>query len=163
MQIRAAVLLTCAIAVSAQAQRPVLAPAIRTYVSVDTPVVALVNARVIDGTGAPAREGQVVIVRDGRIVASGDAARVPVPSDALRIDLTGKSLLPGIDPETSWMGRVAGLSIHRLAHCSHEDIISPASLEILGPLLDALIRDAEAAADAHGPTGEPNSRAAANR
>ena len=74
-----------------------------------------------------------------------------------------RNVSPGIDPETSWMGRVAGLSIHRLAHCSHEDIISPASLEILGPLLDALIRNAEAAADAHGPNGEPNSRAAANR
>jgi enamidase len=74
----------------------VLAPAVRAYVSVDTPVVALTNARVIDGTGAPPREGQTVIIRDGRIAALGNAADIPVPSAALRIDLTGKSLLPGL-------------------------------------------------------------------
>ncbi len=96
MHMRAAVLMTFSLAMTAQAQRPVLAPAVRTYVSVDTPVVAFVNARVIDGTGGPAREGQIVIVRDGRIVASGDAAGVSVPSEALRMDLTGKTLLPGL-------------------------------------------------------------------
>lgn len=96
MQMRAAVLLTVSLALTAQAQRPVLAPAIRTYVSVDTPVVAFVNARVIDGTGTPARDGQVVVVRDGRIAASGDARSISIPSGALRIDLTGKTLLPGL-------------------------------------------------------------------
>ena len=34
--------------------------AIRDFVSVDAAVVALTNARVIDGTGAPARDGQTV-------------------------------------------------------------------------------------------------------
>lgn len=96
MHIRAVVLPTFALALTAQAQRPVIAPAVRTYISVDTAVVAFVNARVIDGTGASAREGQVVIIRDGRIVASGDSAAVPIPSDALRMDLTGKTLLPGL-------------------------------------------------------------------
>jgi enamidase len=63
MHIRAIACLTCSIALAAEAQRPVLAPAVRAYVSVDTPVVALTNARVIDGTGAPPREGQTVIIR----------------------------------------------------------------------------------------------------
>ena len=54
-------------AVQAQAQRPTLSPSARVYVKVDTTVVALTNARVIDGTGAPAREGQTVIIRDGNI------------------------------------------------------------------------------------------------
>jgi len=59
--------------------------------------------------------------------------------------VAGKSMLPEIDPEGVWTHRVGRLSIHRLAHCSHEDIVSPASLEILGPLLNALIEDADAA------------------
>jgi enamidase len=66
------------------------------FVSVDTNHLALTNVRVIDGTGAPARANQTVIVRDGNIVAVGDAARTPVPAGAQVMDLTGKSLIPGL-------------------------------------------------------------------
>src|SRR5436190_2710191 len=45
-------------AVKLHAQRPTLAPAVRAFVTVDTPVVALTHARVIDGTGAPPRDDQ---------------------------------------------------------------------------------------------------------
>lgn len=79
-----------------QAQRATVAPAVRSYVSVDTAVVALTNVRVIDGTGAPARDGQTVIVRDGRIAAMGATGTVSVPAGAQVIDLTGKSVLPGL-------------------------------------------------------------------
>ena len=58
----------------AMAQRPALTAAVHTYVTVDTPVVALTHARVIDGTGAPARDDQTLIIRDGRIAALGDIA-----------------------------------------------------------------------------------------
>ena len=51
----------------------------RDYVKVDAPVVALTNARVIDGTGAPARAGQTLILRDGNIAAIGAAGSVAVP------------------------------------------------------------------------------------
>lgn len=80
----------------APAQRPALAPAVRAFVRVDTPVVALTNVRVIDGTGAPARAGQTVVVRDGRIVAVGDAARTPIPAGAQVLDLAGTSVIPGL-------------------------------------------------------------------
>ena len=80
---------------AAHAQRPALAPATRAYVRVDTAVVAFTNARVIDGTGAAARDGQTVIVREGTIAAMGTTSDVAVPDNALRIDMTGKSLLPG--------------------------------------------------------------------
>ena len=53
------------------AQRAPVGPATRSYVTVDTNVFALMNVRVIDGTGAAAREGQTIIVRDGRIAAVG--------------------------------------------------------------------------------------------
>lgn len=88
------VLLTLSTAV--HAQRPPLSAGARVYVRVDTSVVALTNARVIDGTGAPARENLVVILRDGKISAVGPMASTPVPSEALRMDLTGKTVLPGL-------------------------------------------------------------------
>lgn len=78
------------------AQRPTLAVGVRPYVAVDTPVVALIHARVIDGTGAPVRNDQTLIIRDGTIVAVGDARSVAVPTGAQVIDLTGKSVIPGL-------------------------------------------------------------------
>lgn len=76
--------------------RPALANQVRQYVAVDTSILALTHVRVIDGTGAPARENQTVIVRDGRIAAIGDAARTQVPTGAQVLDLTGKSVIPGL-------------------------------------------------------------------
>ena len=73
-----------------------LSNAVRAFVTVEAPVVALTNVRVIDGTGAPARDGQTIVIRDGRIAELGDAARIVVPTGATRIDLTGKSVMPGL-------------------------------------------------------------------
>ncbi len=57
------------------------------------------NARLIDGTGAPPRDQQALLVKDKRIAALGSEAEVvqanDVPPDARRIDLKGKTLLPG--------------------------------------------------------------------
>src|SRR5215212_3608262 len=78
------------------AQRPTLAPATRAYVSVDSPIVALTHVRVIDGTGAPAREDQTIIIRDGRIAAIGASPSVAPPAGAQIIELTGKSVIPGL-------------------------------------------------------------------
>jgi imidazolonepropionase-like amidohydrolase len=78
------------------AQRAVIGEGIREFVAVDAPVVALTNARVIDGTGAPAREGQTLILRDGLIAAMGPSATTPVPDDARVLDLAGKSVIPGL-------------------------------------------------------------------
>lgn len=39
---------------------------------------------------------QTVIVRDGTITAIGDATKVKVPKDAVRVDGTGKYLIPGL-------------------------------------------------------------------
>ena len=78
------------------AQRPTLSAAVRSFVVVDTPVVALTHARVIDGTGSPARDDQTLIIRDGRISALGASSSVAVPSGAQVIDLSGKSVMPGL-------------------------------------------------------------------
>ena len=96
LPVASALLLSAATSAIAQPLRPTLSNAVRQFVSVDTAIVALTHVRVIDGTGAPARDNQTLIVRDGRIAAVGDAASTQVPAGAQVLDLTGKSVLPGL-------------------------------------------------------------------
>src|SRR5690606_35318069 len=56
----------------------------------------LTHARVIDGTGAPARDDQTLILRDGVIESIAPSASATVPAEATVIDLTGKSVMPGL-------------------------------------------------------------------
>jgi imidazolonepropionase-like amidohydrolase len=66
------------------------------FVKIDAPVVVLAHVRVIDGTGAPARENQTLVIRDGTIAAVGDAAAVTLPAGATTIDLSGRTVMPGL-------------------------------------------------------------------
>ena len=77
-------------------QRPTLSNAVRAYVSVDAPLIALTHVRVIDGTGAAPREDQTLILNNGVITTMGSSASTDVPAGAQTIDLTGKSVIPGL-------------------------------------------------------------------
>jgi imidazolonepropionase-like amidohydrolase len=61
-----------------------------------TGAFAIVGARLIDGTGSPAIENSVVLVRDGRIVAAGRSGAVKVTAGMRVIHAEGQSLLPGL-------------------------------------------------------------------
>jgi len=50
----------------------------------------------VDATGAPAVPNATVIVGKGRIVAAGPSASTPVPPGARRIDVAGKTIIPGL-------------------------------------------------------------------
>ena len=50
----------------------------------------------IDGTGAAPREDQTIVVRDGNIADVGSAASIAVPPGATTVDLSGKSVIPGL-------------------------------------------------------------------
>jgi enamidase len=78
------------------AQRPTISANVRTFVAIDTPIVALTHARVIDGTGAAPRDDQTLILRDGRIAQLGGSRSATIPAGAQVIDLTGKSVIPGL-------------------------------------------------------------------
>ena len=84
------------IATATNAQQRQLSPQVRNFASVDAPVVALTNVRLIDGTGAEAREGQTVVIEGENIRAVGSASQVQVPQGAQVIDLTGHTVIPGI-------------------------------------------------------------------
>jgi len=78
------------------AQTPSLSPAVRAFVSVDAPVVALTHVRLIDGTGAAPKTDQTIVMRGGMLTAVGDGSSVAVPSDARVMDITGRTVLPGL-------------------------------------------------------------------
>ncbi len=88
----------------------------RDLVAVDAPVVALTNVKLIDGTGAPARTGQTVVIEGDRITAVGATGSVQVPAGAEVRDLSGHTLLPGLvglhnhSYYTGGFGRAAQLS-----------------------------------------------------
>ena len=59
-------------------------------------IAALTGARLIDGTGRAPIEQATLLVRDGRIEAAGAAADVQIPAGAVQVDLSGKTVMPGI-------------------------------------------------------------------
>jgi len=68
-------------------------------------VVAVKAGLLIDGTGAPPKKNQVVVVENGKIVSVG----TDVPKGATIIDLGDRTLLPGfIDCHVHLAGRVIG-------------------------------------------------------
>ncbi|HXG87517.1 MAG TPA: amidohydrolase family protein [Vicinamibacterales bacterium] len=96
MLLRICLGLVVALSTTLIAQRPQLADAVKPYLRTNEPVVALTNVRVIDGSGGAARERQTVVIRDGIIATVGDAAVTTVPAGAEVIDLTGRSVIPGM-------------------------------------------------------------------
>src|SRR5580704_16302249 len=86
--------LACATAGIAHAQAP---DALKPFVIEDAPVIVMEHARVIDGTGAPARDDQWIEIANGKIVYSGlqpkDQLTVGTPKI---LDMTGKTVFPGL-------------------------------------------------------------------
>jgi hypothetical protein len=57
---------------------------------------AMVGATIVDGTNRPPVPDGVVLVRDGRIADAGSRAAVPVPDGVPTVDVSGKTLVPGL-------------------------------------------------------------------
>src|SRR6266849_247881 len=85
-------MLACSATLTAQ----VLSPQVRGFVKVSAPVVALTHVRVIDGTGAAAREDQTLVISKGKIESVSDAASQNIPKDAQVLVLHGYSVIPGL-------------------------------------------------------------------
>ena len=70
---------------------------------------AFVGALLIDGTGATPLENSVVVIDGGRIQAVGPAGRVEIPEEAERIDVSGRTIIPGLINSHGHVGDVRGL------------------------------------------------------
>jgi len=86
---------TLLVATVATAQTP-MAPDVAEVVSVDAPVFVLNHVRVIDGTGAAAKEDQAVVIANGKIKSIGPSASVQAPQGAQQMDRTGYTVIPGL-------------------------------------------------------------------
>ena len=58
--------------------------------------LALVGGQLIDGTGSAPVVDSVIVIRDGRIESAGSRDTTAVPAGAEVIDVTGKTIIPGL-------------------------------------------------------------------
>jgi imidazolonepropionase-like amidohydrolase len=80
----------------------------------DTPAItAFTDVRLIDGTAGAPLDNATLVVRDGRIVAAGPAARVTIPPFARRVALAGKTMMPGLVNAHGHVGDTEGLEGNR--------------------------------------------------
>jgi imidazolonepropionase-like amidohydrolase len=87
-------LAVCGCAIEVQGQAPA---ALKPFVKEDATVLVLEHVRVIDGTGTAARDNQRVVLDHGKIASVGpETPGEALPSGAKVLDLTGKSVFPGI-------------------------------------------------------------------
>lgn len=66
------------------------------YLKIEVSKVALINAKVIDGTGAPIKEQQTILIEGEKIREIGPSRFIKIANDYQVIDLAGKSVIPGI-------------------------------------------------------------------
>lgn len=72
-----------------------------------SPPQAFVNATIYPITSAPIENG-VLVVADGKIVAVGAVDDVDIPSNAARVDASGKIIMPGLICTHSHIGGIGG-------------------------------------------------------
>lgn len=71
-------------------------PSVQDFIRVPAGTIALEHVRVIDGTGAPAKADQTILISGGKITSIGASGSVQAPAGANRMDFTGYSALPGL-------------------------------------------------------------------
>lgn len=70
---------------------------LKPFVKVDAPAVVLDHVRVIDGTGAPARDDQTILIMNGKIAYVGPRPMSQLtPTGTKFLDMTGKTVFPGL-------------------------------------------------------------------
>jgi imidazolonepropionase-like amidohydrolase len=94
------------------------------YVSVDAPLVALAHVRVIDGLGSAALEDRTIIIEAGRIKAIQPAS-VAVPPGAKVLDLSGRTVMPGLVGMHDHMYYIARPDLDAAGHSEAPLVVVP--------------------------------------
>lgn len=77
------------------------------YAQAPAPIL-LEHVRLFDGTGQAEQEDMAVLVQGARIVSVGHTGHLAAPKGVKRIDLSGKTLIPGLITDHSHVGLVSG-------------------------------------------------------
>jgi len=72
-------------------------------------VKAFIGARIISGTSAAEIPRATLVIEDGRVKAVGPSDRVQVPAGAQKIDVAGKTIMPGMINSHGHVGETQGL------------------------------------------------------
>ncbi len=83
---------------------------------VQRPAVVLDNVRIVDGSGAPPIEQGRILVQDDRIVRVGPMASVEAPANAERLDLSGRTIVPGLIDLHFHIENDPRLALRQLSH-----------------------------------------------
>ena len=68
----------------------------QSFISIDSPRIALSNVKIIDGTGNPSRNSQTVLIENGIIVDIVDSKDIEITNGFHEMDLSGRTIIPGI-------------------------------------------------------------------
>ena len=82
----------------------------RSVAEVGNQVVVLTGARLIDGSGRPAVENSTLVIEGDKIGTVGPSSD-KYPTEALVIDCSGKTIIPGLISDHSHIGVVDGTSV----------------------------------------------------
>lgn len=85
----------------------IVAMTIASYLELSAQTRAFVGARIIPIDGAVIEDG-VLIVEGSKIGSVGPRASTPIPSNAERIDMKGRVIMPGLVDTHSHIGQVSG-------------------------------------------------------
>ena len=119
----------------------------------------LLHATVIDGTGSAPLPDAAIVMSGGRIAAMGPAAKIKTPAGAQVIDLTGKTIIPGIINAHSHISDDPAV---KLRHFAQYGITS--TIGMGGDGDDVLkIRDDQRHGDIKAPAPTPSSSASSSR
>jgi imidazolonepropionase-like amidohydrolase len=79
-------------------------------------LVVLNNARVIDGSGQPPIERGRIVIENDRILHIGPSGQVPLPAQADVVDLTGRTIIPGLIDLHFHIENDPKLALRQLSH-----------------------------------------------
>ena len=88
-------------------------------------IKAFTGGRIIDGTGQAPIENGVLLIEEGRIVEVGSQNEVEIPEHAETIDISGKTVIPGLINTHGHVGNVKGLES---GHYSAQNVLDQLSL-----------------------------------
>lgn len=93
-----------------------VAVALAGRVTTQTSVLVLDNVRLMDGTGAPPIERARLVIEQDRVTHAGPVDAVPLPDGAERLDLTGRTVTPGLIDLHFHIEEEPKLALRQLSH-----------------------------------------------
>ena len=128
-------------------------------------VIALEGATLIDGTGGDPKPDAVIIIRKGHIESVARVNQIPIPRGAERVNLVGKTIIPGLIDSHAHVERWAagrylawGVTTVRDLHGQTDSVVELKKAMDLGSILGPRMFVAGAMIDGY-PSTYPNATA----